>query len=111
MDTEPSINIEITEKQSNLVGKLRKRLAQNKPADVIVLDMDGTVYGLQKNKNNEWEKTGQPHNAETSKIFREKSLLSTVASTLQTDDGMLARKSVHDNTSMEGGKTQHDKTH
>ncbi|OGK64995.1 hypothetical protein A2313_02730 [Candidatus Roizmanbacteria bacterium RIFOXYB2_FULL_41_10] len=74
MDTEPSINIEITEKQSNLVGKLRKRLAQNKPADVIVLDMDGTVYGLQKNKNNEWEKTGQPHNAETSKIFRENNL-------------------------------------
>lgn len=75
MDIEPSINPESTNNQPNLVSeKLRKRLNQNKPTDMVVLDMDGTVYGLQKNKNNQWEKTGKPQNAETSQILEANNL-------------------------------------
>lgn len=57
---------------TRIVSKLGKRLEHGKPADIVCLDIDGTVYEKMKNQDGQWVKEGD--NTVTSQKLTEGSI-------------------------------------
>lgn len=57
-----------------IIEKLNKRIEQNKPADLVMLDMDGTTYLPQKTPDGNWTKLGSDSNQQTNQILAEKGI-------------------------------------
>lgn len=69
---EPPKSPEFSLDKASIVEKLHSRMANLKPADILCLDVDGTVYTKQKTPEGSWVKYG--NNQETSEQLKQKSV-------------------------------------
>jgi len=58
--------------KASIVEKLHKRIASSKPADVLCLDVDGTVYTKEQKSEGTWTKIG--NNEKASEQLKQKSI-------------------------------------